>query len=212
MRKVVAAATVAALLGGCASEPTWTAAPECPAPQSALVKPATLSYANPIFIPIADPQRAWEQVVEVVSAYFRIEREEPVRMAGDTPTEGRIVTVPEVSPTIFEPWRNDTVDSEQRIENTLQSMRRRAVIRVIRAEGGHWVDVAVFKELENVVRPEHAMAGAATFRYDNTLTRIENPILGDPIANGWIARGRDVYLEQYMIGDLLSRFERAPKY
>jgi hypothetical protein len=208
MRKLVAAAMMAALSGCCTGAPTWTAAPECPAPQSVPVKPAALSYANPIFIPVADPQRAWEQVVGVVSGYFRIEREEPVRMAGNVLTEGRIVTLPEVSPTIFEPWRNDTVDPDQRIENTWQSMRRRAVIRVIPAEGGHWVDVAVFKELENVIKPEHATAGAATFRYDSTLTRIENPILGDPIANGWIARGRDVSLEQYMIGDLLSRLDR----
>ena len=42
-------------------------------------------------------------------------------------------------------------------------MRRRAVVRVIPAQGGHWVDVAVFKELEDVVKPEHATAGAATF-------------------------------------------------
>ena len=206
MRKVVAAAMIATFLGGCTNEPTWTAAPTCPGPQSAPVQPAALVYANPIFIPVADSQRAWEQVVGVVNSYFRIEREEPIRMAGNP--EGRIVTIPEVSPTIFEPWRNDTVDPQQRLENTMQSMRRRAVVRVIPAPGGHWVDVAVFKELENVVRPEHATAGAATFRYDSTLTRIENPVLGEPIAAGWIARGRDVSLEQYMIGDLLSRFER----
>ncbi len=208
MREVVAAAMIATLLGGCASEPAWTGSPDHPTEQSAPAKPAALCYANPIFIQVADPQRAWEQVVEVVGSYFRIEHEEPIRLAGSVLTEGRIVTVPEVSPTIFEPWRNDTVDREQRVENTLQTMRRRAVIRVIPAQGGHWVDVAVFKELENVVRPEHALAGAATFRYDSTLTRVENPILGEPIANNWIARGRDVTLEQYMIGDLLSRFDQ----
>ncbi len=210
MRKVVSAAMMAALVGGCASEPTWTQSPEYPAGQSAPVKPAALSYANPVFIPVADSQRAWDQVVEVMGAYFRIEHEEPIRRAGSVLTEGRIVTLPEVSPTILEPWRNDTVDSEQRLENTLQSMRRRAVIRVIPvpAQGGHLVDVAVFKELENVIRPEHALAGAATFRYDSTLTRIENPIRGEAIANNWIPRGRDVTLEQYIIGDLLSRFDR----
>ena len=162
-------------------------------------------YANPVFIPVADPQCAWETIVGVVSTYFRVEREEPVRMIGNTLTEGSITTFPEVSPTIFEPWRHDTVDPEQRIENTLQSMRRRAVVRVIPAQGGHWVDVAVFKELEDVVKPEHATAGAATLRYDSTLTRVENPIAGEQITLHWIPRGRDASMEQYLIGDLLSR-------
>jgi hypothetical protein len=113
--------------------------------------------------------------------------------------------VAEVSPTIFEPWRHDTVDSQQRVENTLQSMRRRAVVRVVPAQGGHWVDVQVFKELEDVVRPEQATAGAATFRYDSSLTRVANPIGAEQITKGWIAQGRDTALEQQIIGDLLNR-------
>ena len=51
-------------------------------------------YANPVFIPIADPQCAWETVVGVVSAYFRVEHEEPVRLIGNTLTEGSITTFP----------------------------------------------------------------------------------------------------------------------
>ena len=70
-------------------------------------------------------------------------------------------------------------------------MRRRAVVRVIPAQGGHWVDVQVFKELEDLARPEHATAGAATFRYDSTLTGVINPITGEQITQGWIAQGRD---------------------
>jgi hypothetical protein len=99
------------------------------------------------------------------------------------------------------------VDSDQRWENTLQTMRRRAVVRVIPApQGGHLVDVQVFKELEDMVQPEHSpIAGAGTFRYDDTFTRIVDPIGGEGATKGWIARGRDTSLEQYMIGDLLSR-------
>ena len=84
-------------------------------------------------------------------------------------------------------------------------MRRWAVVRVKPAQGGYSVDVAVFKQLENVVRPEHATAGAATFRYDDTLTGIVNPIGGEPIADGWIPRGRDTAMEQYIIANLLAR-------
>jgi hypothetical protein len=205
MRSALAAAMIAAALGGCASPSTWTDAPECMSPQAPPAGPVVAGYANPVFIPVADSQCAWETVVGMVDAYFRVEHEEPIRLVGNEPLTGTITSVPEVSPTVFEPWRHDTVDPEQRIENTLQSMRRRAVVRVTPAQGGHWVEVQVFKELENVVRPEHATAGAATFRYDSTLTRIENPVAGEQITVNWISKGRDASLEQYMIGDLLSR-------
>jgi hypothetical protein len=200
---------IAVALGGCGMGPEYTAQQTCPpgyapAPTAPAV-PVAAVYSNPIFLPIADPQVAWETIVDVVDDYFRIDREEPVRIAGNATTEGSITTFPEVSPTIFEPWRHDTVDPDQRIENTLQSMRRWAVLHVTPAQGGYTVEVAVFKELENVVRPEQATAGAATFRYDSTLTGIVNPIGGEPINEGWIGRGRDASMEQYLIAHLLSR-------
>ncbi len=173
------------------------------APQTvAAVEQPVAAYANPVFIPVADPHCAWEQVVDMVDDYFRIEHEQPAQAVGDV---GTITTVAEVSPTIFEPWRQDTVDPEQRWENTLQSMRRRAVVRVTPAQGGQWVEIQVFKDLEDNRHPERATAGAATLRYDDTLTRVENPVGDQPVTQGWIGRGRDTSLEQYMIGDLLSR-------
>jgi len=38
-------------------------------------------YSNPVFVPAGDPQCFWETLVDVVDDYFRIEREEPVRMS-----------------------------------------------------------------------------------------------------------------------------------
>jgi len=171
------------------------------------VQPAATVYPNPIFIPIADPHCAWEQLVDVVDDYFRIESEQPARVVGNVPTLGTLTTAAEVSPTIFEPWRRDTVDRAQRVENTLQTMHRQAVIRVTPApaQGGHWFDVAVYKRLEDAKKPDHAPAGAATFRYDDALTRVVNPITGESPTAGWIARGRDAALEQCLIADLLSR-------
>ncbi len=165
--------------------------------------------ANPLFIPIADPLCAWETVVDVVDDYFRIEREEPVRRMGDTLIEGGITTVPEVSPTVFEPWRRDTADYDQRVENTLQTMRRWARVRVIPVQGGHLVEMAVFKELEDVVKPEHATAGAATFRFDDSMTGVVDPLIGERIEAGWISRGRDASMEQYMLSHLASRCGQA---
>jgi hypothetical protein len=75
-------------------------------------------------------------------------------------------------------------------------------------QGGYWVEVTVLKELEDA-KPEHAMAGAATFRYDSTLTGIVNPITSEETATqGWIARGRDTVLEQRIIAHLSTRCGR----
>jgi hypothetical protein len=216
MRNAVAALLIALVFTGCCSEPQWMAPSECPQqpgfsqqPIGEQVPAPTPGYANPVWIPVADPQAAWELVVGVVGSYFRIEREEPIRQVGNVVMEGRITTVPEVSPTIFEPWRHDTVDPEQRVENTLQTMRRRAVVRVIPAQGGHWVDVTVFKDLEDLARPEKATAGAATFRYDSTSTRISNPVAGDEAPLGWIYKGRDASMEQHLITHLMSQTGQA---
>jgi len=206
--KTLAAITIPMALAGCGMGPEYTTCPpslSAPAVTNPPTRPATPGYANPVQIPITDSQAAWEQVVDVVDDYFRIEREEPVRTVGNMLTEGTITTSPAVSPTIFEPWRQDTGDHDQRVENTLQSIRRRAVVRVIPTQGGHWVEVQVFKELEDVERPEFATAGAATFRYDSTLSGIENPIGEQRAAKGWISIGRDTALEQNIIADLLSR-------
>ena len=76
--------------------------------------------------------------------------------------------------------------------------------------GGFWVDVLVIKELENVVQPEYATAGAATLRTDGTLRRIEGPALSENIPDGWIHKGRDAALEQRMIEKMLARVGAAP--
>lgn len=211
-------ATIAAATAvGCCAGPEYTTAPVCPpqqpmaAGQPAAVQPAPPAHSNPVFVPVADQHCAWEQVVDVLDDYFRIEREEPVRMIGNDMTTGVITTVPEVSPTIFEPWRSDTVDEQQRIENTLQTMRRRAVVRVTPVQGGQSVEVQVFKELEDNKRPDQTTAGSATFRYDDTLTRVVDPIGDKPSTLGWIAQGRDTILEQYIINDLLSRTGQTPQ-
>ncbi|HEX3870003.1 MAG TPA: hypothetical protein VHV77_06185, partial [Pirellulales bacterium] len=109
--------------------------------------------------------------------------------------------------TILEPWRGDSVGTYERTESTLQSMRRRAVVVVIPTEdGGYLVDVAVYKELEDVARPDQSPSAAANFRVDNSLSRLYSDPLADSNVptSGWIAQGRDALLEQKMICKLLK--------
>ncbi len=200
MRGLLATGLLLATVSGCAPSSSWTAPPGVP---------VTVFHDNPTLLPVADAECAWETVVDVVDDYFKIEREEPVRIVGDILTEGRLDTYPKVAATILEPWHADSVGRQARIESTLQSIRRRAVVRVMPAEGGYWVDVAVFKELEDVRRPEHATAGAATLRYDGSLTRVVNPVGEQQINQGWIPQGRDTALEQRILGHLLARSGQA---
>jgi hypothetical protein len=188
------------LCAGCTGPGTsqYTLGPDLQAVPFA--QPAALG--NPLFVPITDPQCISDMTAEVIDDYFRIAKEEPVRLIGNTLTEGRIETMPEISPTLLEPWRKDTASYDQRLDNTLQTYRRRAVVRIIPAENGHWLDVAVFLELADLPKPEHASSGAATFRYDSSFSRVENPVGGEAAPQGWIPKGRDPVLEQRILGHL----------
>jgi hypothetical protein len=164
---------------------------------------------NPLLAPVSDADYVWEQVVDVVDDDFKILRERPIRRSGNELLEGRLETVPKVGATVFEPWHRDSVGRYERTESTLQSIRRQAVVRVIPDSQGFLVDVAVFKELEDVARPEHATAGAATLRYDSSLTRVREAAGDRPINEGWILLGRDVMLEQRILAKLRERFRPA---
>ncbi len=165
-----------------------------------------------LFLPGTNYEAIWDATVDVVDDFFEIDQEEPVRLLGNILTEGRILTRAEIGPTIFEPWRRTSVGLQQRVESTLQSIRRYAEIRVLPGENGLWVEVAVFKELEDVVQPEQATAGAATFRNDSSLVRVETPIGQQEVHQGWIPMGRDVALEQEMLGELQLRVGTAPRF
>jgi hypothetical protein len=198
MRYILATALVALGMSGCTT-PAWSPPP----PEMVPIIETEPIYPNPVLIPISDSQCAWEAVADVIDDYFKIQHEEPVRQIGDTFNEGRIETYYQVSPTLLEPWRRDTAGEYERVENTLQTMRRRAVVRVWPTQGGHWVEVAVFKELEDKRSPEHASAGSATFRYDSSFTRVVNPEIVDQSGECWIPKGRDPVLEQRIIGHLI---------
>jgi len=159
----------------------------------------------------ADPDVVWDQVVDVVDDYFRIEREDRIRRVGNVVTEGRIDTVPEIGATVFEPHRHDSVGGYERLESTLQTIRRRALVRVTPSESGYWVDVFVYKELEDLERPSHSTAGAVLPRFDSSLERYREPVGGQVPTVGWIPLGRDAALEQRMIAQIQSRLG-APAY
>lgn len=167
--------------------------------------PGVEYYENPVQIPPGEPEKVWEVVIDVLDDYFEIEHEEPLRQVDNFVLEGQVETFGRIGATVLEPWRHDSANMYERIESTVQSIRRKAIVRVIPDETGYQVDVAVYKQLEDVVKPEHSSAGAATFRYDDSLNRVVNPVLEAPIDVGWIPLGRDMALEQRIIAQILSR-------
>ena len=168
---------------------------------------------NPLIVTSMDRDYVWDQVVDVVDDYFRIEHEERVRLVGDQLTEGRIDTYPRGSSTIFEPWNPDSVNAYERWLATLQSMRRRAIVLVIPSPEGFQVEVQVTRELENVPRPETgavSLANSSTLRNDDSLQRLTNPVGGQEPTAGWIGVGRDTALEQTILAHIQARLGGVP--
>ena len=160
---------------------------------------------NPLFVPAMDREFIWNQCVDAVDDYFHIEREERVRLVAGVLTEGRIDTHPTTGSTLLERWRNDSTRGYEKLHATLQSIRRRASVRVIPTEGGYLIDVHVLKELEDLDKPEHATAGGATLRHDGSLVRQEGAAGRYSVTLGWIPIGRDLTLEQQILADLQAR-------
>src|SRR5262249_40397675 len=144
---------------------------------------------NPILVTTMDRDFVWDQVVDVVDDYFRIEHEERPQVVENVLTEGRLDTYPRGASTILEPWNRDSVTLYERWEATLQSLRRRAIVRVTPVQAGFEVEVQVFKELEDVARPESGAittANPQTLRNDDALQRLTNTVVRPEPTRGWI--------------------------
>lgn len=167
--------------------------------------------SSQIHIPVANRDWTWEQIVDTVDDYFRIERERQVQLVGDVLTEGRIDVHPQIGATLPEFHRRDSVGKYNRWESTFQTIRRRATIRVMPDATGYLVDVLVEKDLEDLPRPENSTAGAATFRNDSSLpSTAAEAVSRTRLASNWIFIGRDPALEQAIIADLQSRLVVQP--
>jgi hypothetical protein len=179
---------------------------------------------NTVTIPPIDSEVIWNRLVDVVDDYFKVSREQRVVFAAGVPTEGLIETYPQTGATLLEPWRGDSVGFQERLECTLQSIRRRGLIRMQPDPAGWRIEAVVTKELENLPRPMRATTGGATFRNDDSLYRYGTPLptlgqqVGDqprPVASparsaGWIPLGRDPLLEKRILDKLLARLGVAP--
>lgn len=159
-----------------------------------------------MLIPNNDRDLVWDQVVDAVDDYFKVKQERRVKLEGDLLVEGNLETHPRGGSTILEPWNRDSTPGYERLESTLQSIRRIAFVRVAPAEQGFWVEVAVMKELEDVARPESGTISVTNLRNDSSTSRFVDPLTGARPTVGWIPLGHDVSLEQTILANIQSRF------
>lgn len=159
---------------------------------------------NPIFVAASSEDAVWERTVDVVHDYFDIAREN--RIVGSQP--GVIETRFKVGASMLEPWHHDSPGLNNRVESTLQSIRRKAIISVTPADGGYLVGVDVFKEIEDLPGVANITAGGATFHQGNALRRDLDLVVGQSSPSGWLPRGHDEVLENEMIRRLQWQFSR----
>ena len=164
--------------------------------------------ANPGFVPQAQSPAAYARVfsrsLDVVSDYFDLDAPNTSRYSGI------IRTFPKIAPGLEQPWKPGSPDFYQRLLAFTQTIRHRAMVEITTGQdGGYFVEVKVYKELEDLPAPTRATAGEATYRLQSTLERQFSVIDAGQFDNGWIPIGRDACLEQVIL-ERITRLDATP--
>ena len=167
--------------------------------------PPGQTTANPLIVPVLDRWFVMDEISDEVDDYFRVKREERIRLVDGVMSEGWIETWPRMGSKILEPWHHDSTRGYEKVHSTLQTIRRTSKIRVIPTGDSYAIDVKVFKELEDNDRPLGSPLGGNALRSDNALDvdRPDNFSQGN--ARTWIPLGRDISLEQRMLRNIQQR-------
>lgn len=171
--------------------------------------PAALATPNPLPVPFYPRELVMDEVSDEIEDYFRIIKEQRIRLVDNILIEGYIDTEPKIGSTLLEPWRRDSSAGFEVLHATLQTVRRWAKVRVIPTADQYLIDVKVYKELEDLDQPVQSSISGPSFRHDNTLDLDGGNREWLQPNRGWIPLGRDYALEQTILANLKSRFERA---
>ncbi|MCA9066104.1 MAG: hypothetical protein KDA96_23715 [Planctomycetaceae bacterium] len=144
----------------------------------------------------------WEQAVEVLNQYHFL-------VARESKLEGLIETEYRAGANVLEPWHPDAPNFESRMESSLQSIRRRAIVSIQSSEPGLLkVAVRVEKEIEDVPGLAANYEGGATFSDSQPLQRDLTQVLGQSGPSQWLPLGRDLELESQILGSIRARLGR----
>jgi len=169
----------------------------------------TTEVANPLAVPMLDRWLVMEQISDELDDYFRIFREERIRMHDGILSEGRIETHPKIGSTLLEPWRRDSLIGFERLHATLQTVRRFAKVRVVPTGDHYLVDLQVFKELEDLQQPVGSGVSGTIFRHDSSLDIDQGTPQLTQNNKGWIPLGRDILLEQQILKNIQARLRKC---
>lgn len=164
---------------------------------------------NPLELPPANDVFVWSQVIDAVDDYFRIVREQPVQNSDGIILDGTVETSYQIGASLLEPWRKDSTAGFERLQSTLQSIRRRATVTVRPRGAAYTIEVIVQKDLEDTDRSQYATESTAAVRHDGTIVRQEDGYDDSPQTLGWIPLGRDASLEQVILRDIFGRITQA---
>ncbi len=168
----------------------------CACPGCALTSGVKANSENPLLVPSTDFETVWKASVEAVDEYFDGVVENRIQR--------KITTDPKTGATLLEPWEGDSVGFHERLESTLQSIRRRAIITVEPAATGQgWaVKVEIHKELEDLIQPDRQAIGRAVFNNQFPVNRSREIVGPVQAPVYWIDRGRDSKLEQAILAKI----------
>jgi hypothetical protein len=180
-------ASLVASQTGCASSPlTWSS------PSFDRIFAAREPLRNPMPVPPSDFEDVWKKTVIVVSKYFPVMSEN--RLANTIRTESQMTG------TVLEPWSSDSATFYDRLEASLQTYRKFALIHVDPApSGGYLIRVEVIKEMEDIAKPVSQPAGRAVFVNDFPVNRTREIVGPVQAPQGWINMGRDTNMEQLIL-------------
>jgi hypothetical protein len=188
---------VLALGAGCASGPLLDN------PINLGAGPPPECEANPMYLPLGPTPESYRKILDSAVAALQ---DFGFQVLPANAFEGRIETLPRVAPGIFRPLRPGNSDFSVRLLETAQTYRHKATVLIQPADnGGYWVRVTVFKELEDLPRPVRATIGSANFRTNNDVERPFEVVDPTLLEASWLPRGEDVDIEQ----QLLARIKKC---
>lgn len=167
----------------------------------AVTPPTAMQPPPPIYVAGANQEILWERIVDVLHEYyFAIAREDR--------QDGIIETEYKTGASLQEPWHPDAVGFANRLEGSLQSIRRRVIVHITPDRDGYLVTLEAFKEIEDMDGLAANSAGAATFQESTPLERNLDLVVGQSAPSGWIPIGRDPLLEHDMMLRLRGILQR----
>ncbi len=156
---------------------------------------------GPSAVQISENQRdiVWERAVAVLNNFhFMIARESKF--------EGIIETQYRAGSNLLEPWNRDSLGYANRLESTIQSIRRKVTINFQSSSTGLvTVSVRADKEIEDVPGLAANYAGGATFSDAQPLQRDLDQVVGQAGPSRWLPRGNDPALE----AEILRQIQHA---